>query len=135
MEKDKKRLTKSISEKRGFSLNYHKLLADNDPEMLKKWDDLYTAGAYQKRFLSGRELELIGITINTVLKWNTGLQVHLKRAVDLGVSEQEIMQTFSRIAMTAGIPCMIFGGDVYAEMKKNNFRYSFAQYKEEESAE
>jgi len=127
MEKDQTELVKSVSEKRGFSLNYHKLLAKNDPELLRKWDDLYTAGAFQKRFLSNRELELVGITINTVLKWSTGLQIHLKRAIDLGVTEQEIMQVFSRVAMTVGIPCMIFGADVYAELKKNNFKYFFTQ--------
>jgi len=130
MEKNKTKLMKGISRKRGFSLNYHKLLAENDPEMLKKWDNLYTAGAFQKRFLSNRELELIGITINTVLKWRTGLQIHLKRAIDLGVKEKEIMQVFSRVAMTTGIPCMIFGADVYAEMKENNFTYSFTQCKD-----
>jgi len=131
MEKDtdeiRKRLIQKLKKERNWSLNYHRLLLDTDPEILEKWDDLYSTAKFHERFISAREREIMELGINAVLKWDMGLQIHLKKAVDLGVTEQEIMEVFSLIAMTAGIPCMMFAANVYAEMKANNFEYSFPQ--------
>lgn len=126
-ENEKKELIKKIKKERDRALNFYRLLLKNDPEMMKKWDDLYSAEKFQERFLSAREKELIDLGLSAVLKWGIGLQIHLKKAVEMGITEQEIMEVFSLTAMTAGIPCMMFASDIYAELKKNNFQYSFAQ--------
>ena len=126
-ENEKKELIKKIKKERDRVLNFYGLLLKNDPEMMKKWDDLYSAEKFQERFLSAREKELIDLGLSAVLKWGIGLQIHLKKAVEMGITEQEIMEVFSLTAMTAGIPCMMFASDIYAELKKNNFQYSFAQ--------
>ena len=126
-ENEKKELIKKIKKERDRGLNFYRLLLKNDPEMMKKWDDLYSAEKFQERFLSAREKELIDLGLSAVLKWGIGLQIHLKKAVEMGITEQEITEVFSLAAMTAGIPCMMFASDIYAELKKNNFQYSFAQ--------
>ena len=126
-EKEVKELIKKIKKERDRSLNFYRLLLKTDPEMMKKWDDLYSSEKFKERFLSAREKELIDLSLSTVLKWGIGLQIHLKKAVEMGITEQEIMEVFSLTAMTAGIPCMMFASDVYTELKKNNFRYSFPQ--------
>ena len=126
-EKDRKELIKKMKKERDRTLNVYRLLLKNDPEMMKKWDDLYSAEKFQKRFLTPREKELIDLGINVAIKWGIGLQIHLKKAIEMGITEQEIMEVFSLTAMTTGIPCMMFASDVYTELKKNNFQYSFPQ--------
>jgi 4-carboxymuconolactone decarboxylase len=132
METDEKELIEEIRKKRTWLLNYHRLLLKNDPEMLKKWDELYSAEKFKQRFISDREKELVDLAISAVLKWGPGLQIHIKKAIDMGITEEEISEIFSLAAMSAGIPCMMFAADVYEEMRKNNFQYSFPQYKIEE---
>ena len=126
-EKEKKELIEKIKGERDRILNFYRLLLKTDPEMMKKWDELYSAGKFKERFLSTREKELIGLGVNAAIKWGIGLQIHLKKAVEAGITEAEIMEVFSLTAMTAGIPCMMFGADIYAELKRNNFEYSFPQ--------
>jgi len=126
-EKERRELVKKMMRERDRTLNIYRLLLKNDPEMMKKWDDLYSAEKFHKRFLTPREKELIDLGINVAIKWGIGLQIHLKKAIEMGITEQEIMEVFSLTAMTAGIPCMMFASDIYTELKKNNFQYSFPQ--------
>jgi len=132
MRKREKELIERIKAKRTWLLNFHKLLLKNDPEMLGKWDDLYSAGKFKERFITAREKELVDLAISAIMKWKPGLEIHIKKALDMGITEEEISEIFSLSAMSAGIPCMMFASDVYEEMKKNNFRFSFPQYKLEE---
>ncbi len=131
-QKDKELITK-IKSKRTWLLNFHKLLLANDPEMLQKWDELYSAGKFNERFITAREKELVDLAISAIMKWKPGLEIHIKKSLDLGITEEEITEIFSLSAMSTGIPCMMFAADVYEEMKKNHFQYSFLQYKLEES--
>ncbi len=132
MKKKRKELIEKVRNKRTWLLNFHRLLLKNDPQMLEKWDELYSAEKFQERFISAREKELVDLAISTLMRWGPGLQIHIKRAIDLGISEEEISEIFSLVAMSAGIPCMMFAADIYEEMKKNNFAYSFPQYKVED---
>jgi len=132
MKKKEKELIKKIKSKRTWLLNYHKLLLKHDPEMLEKWDTLYSAGKFKERFITAREKELVDLAISALMKWKPGLEIHIRKALDLGITEAEISEIFSLSAMSAGIPCMMFAADVYEEMKKNNFQFSFPQYKLEE---
>ena len=132
MKKKQKDLIKKIKSKRTWLLNFHKLLLQHDPEMLEKWDTLYSTGKFKERFITAREKELVDLSISTLMKWKPGLEIHIRKALDLGITEAEITEIFSLTAMSAGIPCMMFASDVYDEMKKNNFQFSFPQYKLEE---
>jgi 4-carboxymuconolactone decarboxylase len=130
--KDNGLITK-IKSKRTWLLNFHKLLLKNDPEMLQRWDELYSAGKFKERFITAREKELVDLAISAIMRWKPGLEIHIKKSLDLGITEEEITEIFSLSAMSAGIPCMMFAADVYEEMKTNHFQYSFPQYKLEES--
>jgi len=132
MKKEEKTLIQKIKSKRTWLLNYHKLLLKNDPEMLEKWDELYSTEKFKERFITAREKELVDLAISAIMKWKPGLEIHIKKSVDMGITEPEITEIFSLAAMSAGIPCMMFASDVYEEMKKNKFQYSFPQYKIEE---
>ncbi len=132
MKKEEKMLIQKIKSKRTWLLNFHKLLLKNDPEMLEKWDDLYSTGKFKERFITAREKELVDLAISAIMRWRPGLEIHIKKSVDMGITEHEISEIFSLAAMSAGIPCMMFASDVYEEMKKNRFQYSFPQYKIEE---
>ncbi len=129
MKKKEKELIKKIKSKRTWLLNFHKLLLANDPEMLEKWDTLYSAGKFKERFITAREKELVDLAISAIMRWKPGLEIHIKKALDLGITEEEITEIFSLSAMSAGIPCMMFASDVYEDMKKNNFQFSFPQYR------
>ncbi len=129
MKKKQKELIRKIKLKRTWLLNFHKLLLTHDPEMLEKWDTLYSTGKFKERFITAREKELVDLAISALMKWKIGLEIHIKKARDLGITEAEMTEIFSLSARSGGIPCMMFASDVYEEMKKNDFQFSFPQYK------
>ena len=131
MEDKKTTLIAKMKQERDWSLNYHKLMLDHDPDMLSRWDELYSAGKFKGRRLSSRDKEMIDLGLSIAQRWATGLQIHIKRAMDLGITEAELAEIFSHVAMSTGIPCMIFAADVYMEMKKNDFGYTFPQYEDD----
>ena len=129
MKKEEKALIAKIKSKRTWLLNFHKFLLKNDPEILDKWDELYSTGKFKERFISAREKELVDLAISAVMKWGPGLEIHIRKAREMGITEEEMSEIFSLSAMSAGIPCMMFAADVYENMKKNGFRYSFPQFR------
>ena len=60
-EKEKKELIAKIKKERDRTVNFYSLLLKTDPEMMKKWDELYSAEKFKVRFLSNREKELIDL--------------------------------------------------------------------------
>lgn|GEM_PF-4425869 len=56
------------------------------------------------------------------------MEIHIKKALDAGITEAEITEVFSQSAMSGGIPCMMFAADVFREMKENDFKFLFLQY-------
>jgi 4-carboxymuconolactone decarboxylase len=129
MEDKKRALIEKIKGKRTWLLNFHRLLLAHDPEMLEKWDDLYSAEKFKERFISSREKELVDLAISVIMKWGPGLEIHIKKSLDLGITEEEITEIFSLCSMSAGIPCMMFASDVYQKLKDNDFQFTFPQYK------
>ena len=104
MEEKRKDLIEKTKGKRDWLLNFHRLLLENAPEMLEKWDELYSAEKLQERFISAREKELVDLAIRAIMRWGPGLQIRIKKAIDMRITEPEISEIFSLAAMSAGIP-------------------------------
>ena len=78
MNEERKRLIEKIKGKRSWLLNFHRLLLKNDPEMLEKWDALYSAGKFQKRCISDREKELVDLgSVYDIVLLSSGEDGHI----------------------------------------------------------
>jgi len=89
---------------RGYVLEYHKVMAKHDFPTLQATNNLVHAAYLAPRLLDRKTKELIFIVSLTVLKATKGqIQAHIKVALDLGVTPQEILEAIEIAIPEAGV--------------------------------
>jgi 4-carboxymuconolactone decarboxylase len=99
---------------RGYVLDYHKVMAAHDFDVLKATNGLVSAAYLQQRILDRRTKELLFILSLTVLRApEPQIASHIKVALDLGVSATEILEAIEIALPEAGIVAFQHGFDVW----------------------
>lgn len=103
MSKEKESWSQQIKAKRGYVLDFHKVLMEEDPEFLKSYESLVTAAYSSERTLDKKIKEFIFIAALTALradKYHIG--VHMKLALENGASKREILELLECIYPPCG---------------------------------
>jgi 4-carboxymuconolactone decarboxylase len=88
---------------RGYVLDYHKKMAKADFAVLAAANDMVGAAYLRDRLLDRKTKELIFIVSLTVMRASKGhIQSHIRVALDLGVSAQEILEAIEIALPEAG---------------------------------
>ena len=99
---------------RGYVLDYHKVMAAHDFDVLKATNDLVSAAYLQQRTLDRRTKELLFILSLTVLRApEPQIASHIAVALDLGVSAQEILEAIEIALPEAGVVAFQHGFAVW----------------------
>lgn len=89
---------------RGYVLPYHKVMAKHDFGVLKAANGLVSAAYLQQRTLDRRTKELIFIVSLTVMRASKShIQSHIKVALELGVTPEEILEAIEIALPEAGV--------------------------------
>jgi 4-carboxymuconolactone decarboxylase len=102
---------------RGYVLDYHKKMAKHDFEVLKAANGLVSAAYLDQRRLDRRTKELIFVVSLTVMRAGKGhIQSHIRVALDLGVSPEEILEAIEIALPEAGVVAFQAGFEAWAEV-------------------
>lgn len=103
--------------KRGYVLDYHKVMAAQDYDVLKATNGLVDAAYLKERRLDHKTKELLCIVSLTVMRASKGhIQSHIKVALDLGVSKEEILEAIEISLPEAGIVAFQEGFEAWREV-------------------
>jgi 4-carboxymuconolactone decarboxylase len=103
--------------RRGYVLDYHKVMAANDLPVLKAADDLVGAAYLEQRTLGRDVKELLFILSLTVLRADkTHIKSHIRVALDIGVSPKEILEAIEIALPEAGVVAFQHGFDAWREV-------------------
>lgn len=106
-----------MARKRGYVLDYHKVMAKQDFEVLQAANGLVSAAYLSDRTLDRKTKELIFIVSLTVMRASKGhIQSHIRVALDLGVSPREILEAIEISLPEAGIVAFQTGFDAWREV-------------------
>lgn len=106
-----------MAQARGYVLPYHKLMAKADLPVLKAANELVAAAYTDQRRLSKATKELIFINSLTVLRASHGqIASHIRVALDLGVSPEEILEAIEIALPEAGVVAFQHGFQVWADV-------------------
>ncbi|GHF19575.1 hypothetical protein GCM10014715_87880 [Streptomyces spiralis] len=106
-----------MARRRGYVLDYHKVMAKHDFPVLQAANDLVGAAYLDQRTLDRRTKELIFIVSLTVMRASKGhIQSHIKVALDLGVTPREILEAIEISLPEAGIVAFQTGFDAWREV-------------------
>ena len=116
-DEEKQAYIDEMARSRGYVLDYHKIMARNDYDVLQATNGLVNAAYLDQRLLDRKTKELIFIVSLTVLCASKGhIQSHIRVALDLGVSAQEILEAIEIALPEAGIVAFQTGFDAWCEV-------------------
>jgi 4-carboxymuconolactone decarboxylase len=103
--------------KRGYVLDYHKVMAAHDYEVLQAANGLVNAAYLEQRRLDRKTKELIFIVSLTVMRASKGhIQSHIRVALDLGLSKEEILEAIEIALPEAGVVAFQEGFEAWREV-------------------
>ncbi|MFG2727820.1 carboxymuconolactone decarboxylase family protein [Streptomyces canus] len=102
---------------RGYVLDYHKIMAKQDFDVLHATNNLVGAAYLEQRTLDRKTKELIFIVSLTVMRASKGhIQSHIRVALDLGLSPREILEAIEISLPEAGIVAFQTGFEAWREV-------------------
>lgn len=102
---------------RGYVLDYHKVMAERDFEVLKAANNLVHAAYLAPRRLDRRTKELLFILSLTVMRAGKGhIQSHIRLALEYGTTPEEILEALEIALPEAGVVAFQAGLDAWREV-------------------
>jgi len=103
--------------RRGYVLDYHKVMAAHDFPVLKAADGLVSAAYLAQRRLSRATKELLFILSLTVLRADPAhIASHIRVALRAGVTPEEILEALEIALPEAGVVAFQHGFDVWRDV-------------------
>lgn len=104
----------AMVDRRGYVLPYHRVLVENDLDVMKAMDGLVDAAYLRPRRLSGREKELLFVVSLTVLQADRRhLESHIDKALSLGVPPADILEAIEIALPQAGVVAFQHGVEAW----------------------
>jgi 4-carboxymuconolactone decarboxylase len=103
--------------KRGYVLDYHKVMAAADLPVLEAANNLVNAAYLEQRRLDRRTKELLFILSLTVMRApKAQLRSHIQVALDLGLAPQEILEAIEIALPEAGVVAFQWGVEAWQDV-------------------
>ena len=116
-QEEKQAYIDEMAEKRGYVLDYHKVMAEQDFEVLQAANGLVNAAYLKERRLDRKTKELLFIISLTVMRASKShIQSHIRVALDLGVSKEEILEAIEITLPEAGVVVFQEGFEAWREV-------------------
>jgi 4-carboxymuconolactone decarboxylase len=121
MDLEQKKILEEMKKKRGFILDFHKILIEEDLEFLKRYEELISTAYARQRSLSKKVKELVFIAALTALEADKShIGAHMKVAMESGASKQEILEVLECIFPPCGVLRFMNGLDAFKETVRTN---------------
>jgi 4-carboxymuconolactone decarboxylase len=106
-----------MAEKRGYVLDYHKVMTEYDFDVLQASNNLVNAAYLEQRRLDRKTKELLFIVSLTVMRASKGhIKSHIRVALDLGLSKEEILEAIEITLPEAGVVVFQEGFEAWREV-------------------
>ncbi len=116
-QEEKQAYIDEMARKRGYVLDYHKVMTQHDFEVLQATNGIVDAAYLKPRRLDRKTKELIFIVSLTVMRASKGhIASHIKVALDLGLSKEEILEAIEIAIPEAGVVAFQTGFDAWREV-------------------
>ena len=116
-EEEKQAYVDEMAQKRGYVLDYHKVMAEQDFEVLQAANGLVNAAYLKERRLDRKTKELLFIVSLTVMRASKShIQSHIRVALDLGLSKEEILEAIEITLPEAGVVVFQEGFEAWREV-------------------
>jgi len=121
MEAEKRNFVDKMYRERGYILDFHKVMAAEDFEFLKAYNQFLEASYTKQRILDARTKELLYIVALTALKATAEhIKAHVKLALEYGATKQEILEALETCLPAMGVPAFMGGFEAWKQVVSPN---------------
>jgi len=114
---EKQHFVNKMNRERGYILDFHKVMAAEDFEFLKAYNQLIEACYTKQRTLDPKTKEIIFTVVLTAVKSSVDhIKIHLKRALDYGASKQEVLEALEICIPAASVPAFMIGFEAWKQV-------------------
>jgi 4-carboxymuconolactone decarboxylase len=107
----------TMARERGYVLDYHKVMAKHDYEVLQAANALIGRAYLDQRHLDRRTKELLFVVCLTAMRAGRGhIASHVRAALDLGLTPQEVLEAIEITLPAAGVVAFQAGLDAWREV-------------------
>jgi 4-carboxymuconolactone decarboxylase len=89
---------------------------DDFPKLSEMTQDMLFGDVWETPGLSKRDRSIVTVAVNTALYRTEQLRSHINRALDNGVTKEEIVQIITHVTFYAGWPTGVNGAAVASEV-------------------
>ncbi len=107
----------AVRAKRGYVLTYHRMLAQDDPDLLAAYDAFYERLTLNPRVLTMQQRELVWAALQVAAREAHG-QIHMRRAYKVGLGSPELSDSLAIAGAVEAWPAMRFGPTHWGEWIK-----------------
>ena len=116
-QEEKQAYIDEMVQKRGYVLDYHKALVQQDFEVMKKANELVEAAYLKERTLDRKTKELIFVVSLVVMRApKAHIQSHIRAALNHGATEEEILEAVEISLPEAGVVVFQEGFEAWREV-------------------
>jgi len=116
-QEEKQAYVDEMVRKRGYVLDYHKVMSAHDFDVLQAANGLVEAAYLKERTLDRKTKELIFIVSLTVMRASKAqIQSHIRVALDLGLTKEEILEAIEISLPEAGVVAFQEGFEAWREV-------------------
>ena len=87
----------------------YELWKEFDPELAKHMSMFYTGRLYAREVISQKQRELCAVASLTVLDKPAELKAHIRAAMNVGATKQEVAEVIFQQCTYGGVPIMVEG--------------------------
>lgn len=114
---EKQAYVDEMARKRGYVLDYHKVMAEHDFDALQATNGLVEAAYLKERRLDRKTKELTFIVGLTVMRASKGhIASHIRVALDLGLGKEEVLEAMEIAIPEAGVVAFRAGFEAWREV-------------------
>lgn len=92
-------------------------LSNENPKISQGFQTIHKT-ATEDKALSGKQKELIALGISIAIHCEGCIACHVKAALDMGATQEELVETIGVTVMMGGGPAMVYGDKAYKAMKE-----------------
>ncbi len=110
-----------MMKERGYILDFHKVLAAEDMDFLKAYNEMVEASYTNPRVVDAKTKELIYCCMLTCVKASVDqIKLHVKAALKNGATKTEILQALQLTITAAGVPAFMIGFEAWKQVTGPN---------------
>lgn len=113
---ERKTYLREMAQKRGYVLDYHKILVAEDLPFMKAVNDALAVSYTDQRRLDRKTKELVSIALHTALgSGKDHIKAHIEVAKRNGATKEEVLELLELLALPCGLPKFMLGFQAWAE--------------------